>query len=99
MGWTLVSGETQIARFEQLDVDMPWFFCSFQPTAAFAAVEPLFLEQEQALAANDWDAAERVWSSMHKRMKLVPDDPAEQPIEEFLIRLDGDHARLRYEPT
>jgi hypothetical protein len=99
VGWTLVSGETQVARLEQLDVDMPWLLCSFQPTAAFDAVEPLFLEQERAIAANDWDAAERVWSAMFERMKLVPDDPTEQPIEEFLIRLNGDRARLRYEPA
>ena len=80
VGWTLVSGETQVARFEQLGVDMPWFLCSFQPTAAFDAVEPLFLEQERAIAANDWDAAEHVWSEMSTRVTLVPDDPTEHSL-------------------
>jgi hypothetical protein len=36
---------------------------------------------------------------MFERMRLVSDDPTEAPIKEFLIRLDGDTARLRYEPA
>jgi hypothetical protein len=76
----------------------PWFLCRFQPAEAFAEAEPLFVEQERAIAA-DWDAGERVWRLMFERMRLVSDDPTEAPIKEFLIRLDGDTARLRYEPA
>ncbi len=94
-----MNGDTQVARLEQLGVDMPWFLCSFKPTQAFDAVRPLFAQQERAIAEDDWDAAERVWSEMFERMRLVPDDPSEAPINEFLIRLNGDEARLRYEPA
>jgi hypothetical protein len=90
-------GDATLARFEEYGVDMPWFLCSFEPTPEFAQVEPLFQQQERALEAEDWDAAERVWQQMSSRMTLVPDDAPEGQAIEYLIRLDGDRARLRYE--
>lgn len=92
-----MAGRQRVARLEQVGVDMPWFLCTFDPDAAFPEVEPLFTEQERAIEAEDWDAAERVWREIFARLKLVPDDSAEGTIPEFIIRLDGDQARLRYE--
>jgi hypothetical protein len=67
-----------------------------QPASAFADVEPLFTEQERLLEAEDWDGAERLWADMHSQMTLLHDDEAAAPISEFLLRIEGDEARLRY---
>jgi hypothetical protein len=96
MGWTLVRGSTELARLELRDTDTPWFLCSFHARPAFADVEPLFSEQERLLEAEDWDGAERLWADMHSQMTLLPDDASETPISEFLLRIEGAEARLRY---
>jgi hypothetical protein len=33
---------------------------------------------------------------MHSQITLLPDDKSETPISEFLLRIEGDEARLRY---
>jgi hypothetical protein len=96
MGWTLMRRSTELARLELRDTDMPWFLCSFHARPAFAAVEPLFTEQERLLEAEDWDGAERLWADMHPQMTLLPDDESETSVSEFLLRIEGDEARLRY---
>jgi hypothetical protein len=40
---------------------------------------------------------EQLWDEACAEMRLVPDDPAGEPIREFLIRFDGpDRVRFRY---
>lgn len=96
MGWTLMRGSAKLARLEVQGTDMPWFLCSFHAEPAYADVEPLFTEQERLMDAEDWDGAERLWAEMHSQMTLLADDPSETPISEFLLRIEGDEARLRY---
>jgi hypothetical protein len=96
MGWTLMRGSTELARLELQGTDMPWFLCSFHATPAYVEVEPLFTEQERLMEAEDWDGAERLWADMHSRMTLLADAESEPPISEFLLRIEGDEARLRY---
>jgi hypothetical protein len=96
MGWTLMRGSTELARLELQGTDMPWFLCSFHAGPAYADVEPLFVEQERLLETEDWDGAEHLWERMHSQMTLLPNDKSERPISEFLLRIEGDEARLRY---
>jgi hypothetical protein len=95
MGWTLMRGSTKLARLEVQGTDMPWFLCSFHAEPAYSEVEPLFAEQERVIEAEDWEAAERLWADIHAQMTLVPDEP-ETPISQFLLRIEGNDARLRY---
>jgi hypothetical protein len=46
--------------------------------------------------AEDWDGAEALWKRMHSTLKLVNDDDAESRIDEYLLRIAGDDAQLRY---
>jgi hypothetical protein len=46
--------------------------------------------------AENWDGAEALWKRMHSTLKLVDDDEAQPPIDEYLLRIHGDEAHLRY---
>ncbi len=72
------------------------FICDLHREAGFDEFEPLFAEQERVLEAEEWDAAESLWKQMHSTLTLIADDKAEPPIHEYLLRIDGDEARLRY---
>lgn len=87
-----------IARLEHRDTDMPWFVCSFAPGPAFKAVEQLFAEQERLIDAGEWDRVEQLWTRMQSDMALIADDQPNTEVREFLLRIHGTEARLRYEP-
>jgi hypothetical protein len=97
VGWNLMRGSERVARLEQVDLDMPWFICSFRPERGFAELEPLFREQERLLEAEDWDGAEALWSELFAQAHVVADERPDERISEFLIRFHGaDEVWLRY---
>ena len=99
MGWTLKNADALVARLEHRDTDMPWFICSFEPGPAFKAVEQLFAEQERLIDSEAWDRVERLWARMQSEMTLIADDQPNAKIREFLLRVYGNEAWLRYEPS
>jgi hypothetical protein len=96
MGWTLIHGNQTVARLDPIGTDMPWFICVVHREPGFEEFESLFAEQERLMDAEDWDGAEALWKRMHSTLKLVNDDDAESRIDEYLLRIDGDDAQLRY---
>jgi hypothetical protein len=96
MGWTPMRGSTELAGLERQGSDTPSFLCSFHAEPAYADVGPLFTEQERVMEAEYWDGAERLWADMHSQMTLLADAESKTPISEFLLRIEGDEARLRY---
>jgi hypothetical protein len=96
MGWTLTHGNTTVARLELRNTDMPWFICDMHREPGFEEFEPLFVEQERLMDAENWDGAEALWKRMHSTLKVVDDDEAQPPIDEYLLRICGNEAHLRY---
>ncbi len=79
------------------DLDFPWINCAFEPTPAFAEVQPLF-EAEAAIGPDDEDAWIAAYEAiMALNLRLIDavngDDLGEG---EFLLHIDGDQAQFRY---
>jgi hypothetical protein len=45
--WVLLRGQTRLGVLRVVDVDQPWFACTFEPTAAFEQVQELFDEERR----------------------------------------------------
>jgi hypothetical protein len=67
---------------------MPWFICEMRRESGFEKCEPLFIEQDRMMAAEDWDAAEMPWKRMRTTLNLY-DDESQPPIDEYLLRIHG----------
>ena len=95
--WDLVAADgTVLGHVEGYERDMFWLDCHFAPTPAFAPVAPLFLEELRLLEREEMDAWELVYQRIDALgLELRPLDGT-TPIREFILHVDGSHARLRY---
>jgi hypothetical protein len=93
--WALMRGPTRLGVLRVVDVDQPWFECAFEPTAVFEQVRELFEEEQRLLDADELDAWARAWERISvQRLVLEPLDGGAR-VEEFMLHVDGQTARLR----
>ena len=93
-------GRRILARMVRSDIDMPWFMCSFEPTPYFEDFRGVFEEQGRAIEGEDWQRVEQLARILDRASVQVQRfGAAELPTSEYLLRISGDRARLRYEPV
>ncbi len=94
--WVLLRGQTRLGVLRLVDVDQPWFECTFEPTAAFEQVRELFYEERRLLEVGDMGAWSSAWERIAaQQLALEPLDGSGR-VDEFLLHIDGETARLRY---
>jgi len=95
--WDLVATDgTVLGHVEGYERDMFWLDCHFVPTPAFATVAPLFLEAHRLLERDEMDALDAAYQRIDALgLQLRPSDGT-TAIREFILHVDGRHARLRY---
>jgi len=92
----LKRGEELVGILRSCDTDFPWVNCTFEPTAAFDELQPLF---EEELGLLDSDKMEE-WQGVYDRilaldLKLI-DRKDLQDIGDFLLHIRGNKAWFRY---
>ena len=92
----LKRGEMVLGTLRPYDMDDPWLLCKFEPTAAFAEIAPLFLQELAVIQ----DADNTKWINAYSEieqlgLRLVPVDNGEE-ISEFLLHIDDNEAWFRY---
>jgi hypothetical protein len=93
-------GHKMLARMGLRDIDMPWFICTFEPTHYFDGFREIFAEQERAIEAEDWAREELCAQALDRAsVRLQRFQVEALPTSGFLMRIDSDGARVRYEPA
>lgn len=91
----LRAGDVLLGTLHEYSLDFPYVLCTFEPTPAFAELEPLFAEEMALLKAEKWEESQTVYNEIERRVKLIdPDDPS--MIESFVLHIDGTEAWFRY---
>ncbi|WP_433524401.1 hypothetical protein ACQPZ2_04360 [Nocardia pseudovaccinii] len=94
--WQLMQGKRLIGMLVQDEVDMFWTDCHFAPGPGWADLQPLFAASRDAWRNGDMEAAVEADDAIHAQgLVLVPVDSGAL-LTEFLLRINGDKARLRY---
>jgi hypothetical protein len=80
--------------------EMFWFKVRFEPTEAFASVEPLFNRAIQALDYDEPGDVDEIWDEIISGGVVLVRSDDNTVIDCFMLHLDGEHSRLRYvEPS
>lgn len=94
--WYLTQGETVHGTLRDCRVDMPWFVCHFEATAAFGPFRALFEEDARLLENEEMDAWEEAAERI-QQLGLVLRSPAGVPdITEFMLHITGSRGWFRY---
>ncbi len=89
-------GDQLLGTLSRVDGDMPWHHGTFEPTAAFESVRPLFDRERAILDADRMDEWEIAWDEIAAPgLRLEPVNGGEV-IDEFLLHIDGAIAWWRY---
>jgi hypothetical protein len=93
--WQLVYGGKILGTLVYRTVDQPFFYCHFSPTEHFAEVAPLYAAELESLNTGRMDQWEQDYEKIDAlELRLIPVD-ASQPIDHFLLHIDGDTAWFR----
>ncbi|MFB7288337.1 hypothetical protein [Actinacidiphila glaucinigra] len=94
--WQLRRGEEVIGRLVLETVDMFWYDCRFEASTGWPTLRPHMEALRAAAERRDMDAIHKVDEAISAlSLELAPEDGGE-PITDFLVRIKGDSARLRY---
>jgi hypothetical protein len=75
---------------------MPWFICEMRRESGFEKCEPLFIEQDRMMAAEDWDAAEMPWKRMRTTLNLSMTTSRCRRLTSTCYASTEDETHLRY---
>jgi len=94
MAYQLFRGDVLLGVIREETPDFPWTLGTFTPTAAFAAVRPLFDALKGTSTMQEWNDR---WLQLHSPgLRLVPDDSSEPTITDFVLHIDGTRFQLKY---
>ncbi|MGW8701449.1 hypothetical protein ACWGOK_31770 [Streptomyces eurythermus] len=94
--WRLRQGERLVGTLALESGDMFWSDCRFEPGPAWEGLAPLFAASRDAWRRGDEDAALAVDETIYAQDLVLVPDSGGAPITEFLIRIEGEVARLRH---
>lgn len=86
--WRLQHRDREIACMAVTDVDMPWVHATVEELPGFEPFRAVFIEQEQALDAGDWERADACYERI--RSNLTMSFPDGGPVAEFMVHIRGD---------
>lgn len=97
--WTLKHRGLRCGVITVREIDQPWLWGTWTPTADFAPLTPLFERQLVVTRADNWDDAgvaelEAVHAEIRQAVELhYPDG---RIVPEFLLHIEGDEAWFRW---
>jgi len=91
----LKRGEELLGVLRSKATDFPWVDCEFEPTAAFATVQPLFEEELTLLDADRMNAWQIAYDRINALGLQLIDAKDEKDIGEFLLHIRGNEAWFR----
>ncbi|MFF7199907.1 MULTISPECIES: hypothetical protein [unclassified Streptomyces] len=95
--WSLMQGDTHIGTLVLDHIDQPWFHCRFTSTTGWEPIQPTVSAWTRAVEqdrSDDRETAAALEAVDALRLVLVPVGGSET-IHDFLIHVEGDHARFR----
>ena len=81
--WRLHHGEREIARLTVTGTDMPWTYAKVEQLPGFDQFRTLFVDQEQALDADDWARADLCYEQIRRQLTMT--FPSGGLVAEFML--------------
>ena len=92
-------GDVLLGNIQEETLDFPWTLGTFTPTSDFEPVRPLFdaLSSSSSLQGRErMREFELAWCRIATPdLRLVPDEPGEPTITEFILHINGNRFQLR----
>ena len=92
--WRLHRDGREVARLTVIDSDWPWVYADVEALPGFDDFSPIFLEEQQAWEAEDWDRADACYERIRAALTLTYPDG--EQVAEFLLHIDGAAANWRW---
>jgi hypothetical protein len=96
MEFYLKRGEELLGVLRLTGSDFPWVNCEFEPTAAFAGVQPVFQEELRLLESDNMDAWQMAYDEINALGLQLIVARDETVISEFVLHIYGNEASFRY---
>lgn len=94
--WVLTTGESSIGVLSLIEIDQPWFRCSFTPGEGWGAVRQRFEAQSEAVDSGDEAKMMEAISAVRSMsLELRPLGEGEL-ISPVIVQIRGNQANFRY---
>ena len=93
-----MQGGTHVGTLVLDHIDQPWFHCRFTATPAWELLRPTVEAWNRAVErdrSHELEIAKALEAVDSLRLAIVP-VPGSEPIDDFLLHVEGDEARFRY---
>lgn len=94
--WHLCKDALILGTLTLTEIDQPWLFCRFSPTAVFSEYAPLFADEAAALLKRDRVKVEQMEEEISRLNLRLEAFPSGEINDDIWLHIDGESAWFRF---